>query len=132
VAERRFNMLVLASLAAVALALSAAGIYGLLSHAAAARTTEIGIRMAMGAQRGDVVGMVVRQGLGLTLVGVVVGLVAAAALTRFLAVMLYGVEPLDFATFAQLALLMTAVAALASWIPARRASRAHPAAVLRE
>jgi putative ABC transport system permease protein len=132
VAERRFNMLVLASLAAVALALSAAGIYGLLSYATAARTTEIGIRMAMGAQRGHVVGMIVRQGLALTLAGVAVGLAAAAALTRFMAAMLYGVEPLDLATFAQLAGVMTAVAALASWIPARRASRAHPAAVLRE
>jgi putative ABC transport system permease protein len=131
-AERRFNLLVLASLAAVALALSVAGVYGLLSYATASRTTEIGIRMAMGAQRHDVVSMIVRQGLALTLTGVAVGLLAAAALTRFMTAMLYGIEPLHVATFAQLAALMTAVAALASWIPARRASRAQPASVLRE
>jgi ABC-type antimicrobial peptide transport system permease subunit len=107
------------------------GIYGVLAYAVSQRTPEIGIRMALGADRGRVVGMVVRQGMGMALVGVAGGVVAAAGLTRFMQGMLYGVTPQDPATFASVPLVFAAVALVACWVPAVRAARVRPAVALR-
>jgi ABC-type antimicrobial peptide transport system permease subunit len=128
---RRFQLLLLGGLSLVALLLAAVGVYGLVGYLASLRTSEIGLRMALGAGRGEVVRSVVAQGLRLVLPGVLVGLVGALVLTRFLARLLYEVEPTDPATFAQLALLMLGVSLAAAWLPARRASRAAPADALR-
>ncbi|MGH7449615.1 MAG: FtsX-like permease family protein, partial [Longimicrobiales bacterium] len=130
--ERRFHLALLGIFSLVALVLSATGIYGLISYTTRQRGHEIGVRLALGARPRDVTGMVVRQGFALGLAGVVVGLLGAAALTRFLAGMLYGVEPFDAVTFAQIALLMLCIAVAAAWLPARRAAAADPAVVLRE
>jgi putative ABC transport system permease protein len=130
--ERRFHLVLLGIFSLVALVLSAIGVYGLISYTTRQRGHEIGVRLALGARPRDVTGMVVRQGLTLGLAGVAVGLLGAAGLTRFLAGMLYGVEPFDALTFAQIALLMLSIAVVAAWLPGRRAAAADPAAVLRE
>lgn len=131
VAQPRFAMLLLAVFSAVALALAVVGIYGVLAYAVSRRTPEIGIRMALGADGGRVVGMVVRQGMGMALVGVAIGVGAALGLTRFMQGMLYGVTPQDAATFASVPLLFGGVALVACWIPAMRAARVRPAVALR-
>ena len=130
-AERRLSMLVLSVFAMVALALAAVGIYGVMSYSVAQRTREIGIRMALGAEPGSVLGLVVRQGVALALVGVGIGIVVALALTRLMTTMLFQVSATDPLTFGGLALLLTATAVLASWIPARRATRVEPTVALR-
>jgi len=117
---------------AVALFLSAIGIFGVMSFSVVQRLREIGIRMALGAKAGDVVRMVSRQGLNLTLMGVALGLVAAAGLTRLMASLLYGVSPADPVTFGAVALFLVGVSFLATWIPAQRATRVDPVIVLRE
>ena len=117
---------------AVALFLSAIGIFGVMSFSVVQRLREIGIRMALGAKAGDVVRMVSRQGLSLTLVGVALGLVAAFGLTRLMASILYGVSPADPVTYGGFALFLVGVSFLATWIPARRATRVDPVIVLRE
>ncbi|MGH7481345.1 MAG: FtsX-like permease family protein, partial [Longimicrobiales bacterium] len=132
VAARRFNLLLLGVFSLVALALAAIGLYGLISYSTSQRTSEIGVRMALGAEHRQIVRMIVRDGLKLALPGVALGVIGAALLSRLLAGMLYGVEPTDPATFAQLALLVFAVAALAAWIPARRAVARDPVGALRE
>jgi ABC-type antimicrobial peptide transport system permease subunit len=111
--------------------LAAIGIYGILSSGVRARTQEIGIRMALGAEKSTVLRLVVGQGIRLALLGVVIGLVAAAICTRFLSGMLYQVRPLDMGTFAGVALGLLVVAALASYIPARRAAKVDPIIALR-
>ncbi len=131
VAQPRFAMLLLGVFSAVALTLAVVGIYGVLAYAVSRRTPEIGIRMALGADRGRVVGMVVRQGMGMALAGVAVGVVAALGMTRFMQRMLYGVTPQDPMTFASVPLLFGAVALVACWIPAVRAARVRPAEALR-
>jgi putative ABC transport system permease protein len=116
----------------VALFLSAIGIFGVMSFSVVQRLREIGIRMALGANAGDVVRMVSLQGLGLTAVGVAIGLVAAFGLTRLMASLLYGVSPADPVTYAGFAAFLVAVSLLAAWFPARRATRVDPVIVLRE
>jgi predicted permease len=131
VAQPRFAMLLLAVFSGVALTLALVGIYGVLAYAVSRRTPEIGIRMALGADRGRVVGMVVKQGMRMALVGVALGVGGAFGLTRFMQGMLYGVTPGDPVTFLSVPILFAAVALLACWIPAARAAKVRPAVALR-
>jgi predicted permease len=131
VATRRFSMFLLGIFAAVALLLAVVGIYGVISYSVAQRTHEIGIRMAMGAQSSDVLRLVLRQGLMVTIRGVIVGLGVAFVLTRLMDSLLFGVKPTDPVTFAAISLLLTATALFASYIPARRATRVDPMIALR-
>jgi len=131
VARPRFLMTLLGLFAAVALALGAMGVYGVISHGVAQRTNEIGIRMALGAGSGAVAGMVVRQGLALALTGVVFGLAAAIAATRVMVGFLFNVSPTDPWTFTAVVGIILAVVLAASYLPARRASRVDPLVALR-
>ncbi len=130
-AQRRFNLLWLGAFAALALVLAMVGLYGLISFSTAQRTKEIGVRMALGAQPGDVLKLVMREGLGLALIGVALGLVAVAAASRLMTSLLFGVGATDPLTFASVALLLTFVALFACYIPARRATRVDPLVALR-
>jgi putative ABC transport system permease protein len=129
--ERRFSMEIIALFALTALLLAGLGIYGVISYIVSERTHEIGIRLALGAQRRDILGMVVRQGLGLAIAGAAMGLVCALVVAHLMAGMLYGVRPSDPLTFAGVALLLVGVALLACYIPARRAIRVDPLVALR-
>jgi putative ABC transport system permease protein len=131
VSGRRFPMLLLSTFAALALALAAVGIAGVVGYSVAQRRQEIGVRMALGAQARDVLRMVIGQSLTWTAGGLIAGVAASAVVLRFLASLLYGVRPLDPLVIAAAALLLTAVAAAASYLPARRAARVDPVSVLR-
>ncbi len=131
VAQRRFIMLLLGSLATVAIALAMVGVYGVISFSVSERTHEIGIRMALGAHRWDVLRMVLGQGMGLTTIGIVVGVAAAFGLTRLLTSMLFEVSPTDAATFSIVAGAVAVVASVACYIPARRATKVDPLVALR-
>jgi len=131
VAPRRFNMLLLGIFAGVALVLAAVGLYGVMSYSVSWRTREIGIRMALGAKRADVLRLVVRQGMTMTLIGLALGLVGAFSISRVLRGLLHGVSPTDPLTFVAVSIVLLAVALLACLVPARRATRVDPIIALR-
>jgi putative ABC transport system permease protein len=131
VAPRRFQMTLVLLFAAAALLLASLGIYGVVSYSVGQRTSEMGIRMALGAQPGAISGMVLRQGMAPVAAGLAAGVAAAVAMGRLLGSLLFGVEAADPATIAGVTALLAAVAVLASWVPARRATRIDPAAALR-
>jgi ABC-type antimicrobial peptide transport system permease subunit len=131
VASERFSMILLAAFAALALVLASGGIYGVISYVVGQRAHEIGIRMALGAQRADVLRLILVRGGRLAGIGVALGLAAALGLTRFLATFLYGVGATDPLTFAGVAVLLTLVALAACYVPARRAARVDPVVALR-
>jgi ABC-type lipoprotein release transport system permease subunit len=126
-----FTMLTLGVVAGLALLLGAIGLYGVLSYVVAERTREIGVRMALGATASAVRRMVVSQGARVVLVGVIIGVVVAVASTRLLGSLLYGVKPVDPIVFAAMSVMMVAIGALASYMPARRASSVNPIESLR-
>ena len=131
VAVPRFRTFLLGVFAALALALASVGTYGVISYLVTKRTHEIGIRMALGARSRDAMMLVIRQGVAVALVGVAAGLAGSLTLTRLMESLLFEVSPTDFWTFAGVAALLIAVAVLACWIPARRASRVDPMTALR-
>jgi putative ABC transport system permease protein len=131
VAQRRLDTLLLALLAGVALLLAAVGTYSVMAYTVAQRTHEMGVRMALGAQPRDVIKLVLGQALSLALIGVTIGLGAAFGLMRFVSGLLYGVSLADPVIYIGLALLLGAVAILASYFPARRATRVDPLSALR-
>jgi predicted permease len=131
ISTQRLAMILLSIFSALALVLSAIGIYGVISYLTAQRTQEIGIRVALGASNRDVLGMVIGEGMRITMVGVVLGLGAALALTRLIAQLIYGVGAWDPLTFAGVAALLSGVAFLACYVPARRAMRVDPMVALR-
>ena len=127
----RFNVLLLGAFGGIALLLTAAGIFGVLSYLVTQRTREIGLRMALGAQRPDVMRVIVGQGVRLALFGLGIGVVAAAVVTRWMSSVLFDVKPTDPLTFVAVAMVLGAVAFLASYLPARRAMRVDPLVALR-
>jgi len=130
-AQRTFTLALLGLFGALALGLAAVGIYGVVSYTVSLRTREVGIRIALGAGRGDVLGLILRQGLAVTGVGLAAGFLASLVLARFLASLLYQVRPVDLATSAIVAVLLSVAALAASYIPARRAARVDPMIALR-
>jgi putative ABC transport system permease protein len=132
VAQRRFSMLLLAGFAGIALFLAGIGLYGVVAYTVSLRTQEIGVRMAIGAQQGDVLRLVVGEGMRLAVIGVVVGIGGAMALGRFISTLLFEVTPFDPASYAATAALLLGIAALACYVPARRAMGVDPLAALRQ
>jgi ABC-type antimicrobial peptide transport system permease subunit len=130
-ARNEFNMTLLSIFAGIALLLAVIGIYGLMAYTVQQRTQEIGIRMALGAQPGDVLRMVLRHGLLLSLMGIAVGISGAFGVIRLMKSLIFGVSPTDPVTFVSVAILLAGVAFFACWIPARRASRVDPMVALR-
>jgi len=130
-ARPRFLTLLLTLFSGLALAIATVGIYGVVSYSVARRTKEFGLRMVLGAQTGDVLGLVMKQGAGMILIGVVAGLITAFALTRLMASLLFGVAPTDLATYASVTAVLFGVALAACYIPARRATRVDPMQTLR-
>ena len=131
-APRRFNTTLVALFAGAALLLAAVGIYGVMSYAVSTRTRELGVRAALGADPGDLLRLVLGQGAALTGVAVVVGIGAAAGASRLMRAMLFGVTPTNLPTFAAVAVLLSSVALLATWLPARRAVGVSPVNALRD
>ena len=131
-ARRRFSTVMLGAFALFALVLSAIGVYGVMSYLVSQSTHDIGVRVALGAQRGNIIGMVVRQGVELVAFGIAAGLAGALALTRVMAALLFGVSTTDAVTFSLVALVLAMVAILATWLPARRATSVDPMIALRE
>jgi ABC-type antimicrobial peptide transport system permease subunit len=130
-AARRLSMLLLAAFAILALTLACIGLYGVLSYLVGQRTREIGVRMALGAQRADVLRLILRQGVAMALAGVGLGMILSLGLTRLMSSQLFGVTPHDPLTFAGVGLLLIAVSLLACVVPALRAARVDPMAALR-
>ena len=131
-ARNRFSTLMLGAFAAFALLLAIVGVYGVMSYLVTQSTHDIGVRMALGAQRSSILGMVLRHGAVLTVVGIVAGLIGAAAISRVMSTLLFGISATDVATFAAAPLILAAIAILASYVPAWRATRVDPVVALRE
>jgi putative ABC transport system permease protein len=131
VSQRRFQMRLLALFAGLAAMLAAVGIYGVIAYSVSQRTHEIGIRMALGAERADVVRMVIRQGMEMAGVGIAMGIAGAVAFSRILGAQLYEVSATDAGTYMTVSLLLMAVALAATYIPARRATAVDPLIALR-
>jgi putative ABC transport system permease protein len=131
IATQRTNTLLLALFAGIALTLAAVGIYGVMAYSVAQCNHEIGVRMALGAQSSDMLKLVLKQGMILALVGALIGLIASWGLTRLMESLLFGVGTTDLLTFILIPLLLTLVALLACWLPARRATKVDPLVVLR-
>lgn len=132
ISPQRFNMMLLAAFAGLALLLAAVGIYGVLSYTVRRRVREIGIRMALGASQSDILRLVVADGMKPILIGVALGVIAAIALSRLVATLLFGVPPTDPATFIAVALLLVVVGIAANTLPAYRATKVEPTQILRE
>jgi putative ABC transport system permease protein len=130
-AERHFVLILFEAFGAVALVLAAVGIYGVLSGSVTERTREIGVRAALGASRGDIVALVLRQGMRLTTLGIVIGSCAAAAASRILVTLLFGVSRLDLVTYLGVIALLAGVSIIACWTPAWRAAQVDPSITLR-
>jgi ABC-type antimicrobial peptide transport system permease subunit len=129
--KRKFTMTLLTIFAGIAIALASIGLYGVMSYLVSQRTREMGIRMALGAQRRDVLQLVIRRGMLLTMVGVGLGLAGSFGLTRLISSLLFGVSATDIGTFGTVSSLLFVIALLACWLPARRASRVDPIVALR-
>jgi putative ABC transport system permease protein len=129
--ERRFALILFEAFALTALVLAAAGIYGVLAGGVAERTREIGVHSALGASRGRIIALVVRQGMSLTALGIAIGVAGAVAATQAIVAMLFGVSRLDPATYAGVIVLLVGVSAIACSVPAWRAARIDPAVTLR-
>jgi putative ABC transport system permease protein len=129
--QQRFNLQLIGIFAALAMTLAGVGLYGVMSYSVAQREREVGLRMALGAQARDVMKLVVGQGMKLALAGVALGLLASVALTRLMTTLLFEVSATDFTTYTVIAVLLTAVALVACWIPARRATKVDPVVALR-
>jgi putative ABC transport system permease protein len=127
----RFLTLLLSLFSITALAIATVGIYGVVSYSVARRTKEFGLRMVLGAQTGDVLGMVMKQGASMIVIGLIAGLVTAFALTRLMASLLFAIAPTDALTFASVTAVLAVVALLACYIPARRATEVDPMQTLR-
>ena len=131
IARPRFNTLLLTIFAGVALVLASVGLYGVMNYSATQRTHEVGIRMALGATRADIMRLVVGNGMLLTLIGIAIGVLASWALTRVMANLLFGVTATDLPTFLGVSAVLAAVALVANYIPARKATRVNPVIALR-
>jgi ABC-type antimicrobial peptide transport system permease subunit len=129
--KRKFTMTLLTIFAVIAIALASIGLYGVMSYSVSQRTREMGIRMALGAQRRDVLQLVIRRGMLLTMVGVGLGLAGSFGLTRLISSLLFGVSATDIGTFGAVSSLLFVIALLACWLPARRASLVDPIVALR-
>jgi putative ABC transport system permease protein len=129
-AQPRFSMLVFMAFASTAMLLATVGIYGVMSYSVLQRTREVGIRMALGAEGRDVLRTLIGEGLRLAMAGVVLGVIGALLISRLLSTMLFQISPTDPVTFVSVAAVLTAVALLACYIPARRATRVHPLTAL--
>ncbi|MGH9621532.1 MAG: FtsX-like permease family protein, partial [Bryobacteraceae bacterium] len=130
--SKRLDTALLSAFALIALLLSMTGIYGVLSYSVARRTAEIGIRVALGADRTAILSLIVREGMKPILIGIAIGLAGSLAITRLMAGLLFEVKPFDIASYATVTVLILTTALIACWLPARRALRVDPAAALRE
>ena len=130
-ARTSFILVILSLAGSLALLLSVVGLYGVLAYSVAQRTHELGIRIALGAQKRDILRLVLTRGMSLTLIGVGIGITGAVMLTRFLSSLLYGVKPNDPVTLVTVSLLLLAITLLAAYMPARRAARVDPMTALR-
>ena len=131
VAQQRFYTLLFGVFGAIGLLLTVTGVYGLISYTVSQRTQEIGIRLALGATRQSVVRMVLKQGIGLALTGIVIGIAISFAMTRVIATLLFDVKPTDLVSFSVATLVLLGAAVLASYVPARRATKVDPLTALR-